>query len=106
MVSAAWLRTLWDLILATVVATIAVQYRDTSPQDLLIGLAMAVALIRTALIRTTLIRAMRIATSRGPIGVEWASNSSRRSSAVPATPGSGWICGWTGSPTDCPWPTS
>ena len=36
---------LWDLVLATVVATIAVQYRGDSVQDALIGLAMAAALI-------------------------------------------------------------
>jgi len=45
LVSSSWLRTLWDLVIATVVATIAVQYRDASPQDVLIGLAMAVALV-------------------------------------------------------------
>jgi signal transduction histidine kinase len=36
---------LWDLIIATVVATIAVQYRDLSWWDVLIGGAMAAALI-------------------------------------------------------------
>ncbi|GIF42600.1 sensor histidine kinase [Actinoplanes xinjiangensis] len=39
------LRVLWDLIIATTVATIAVQYRDASWWDVLIGVAMAVALI-------------------------------------------------------------
>jgi len=45
MVSSSWLWTVWDLVIATVVATVAVQYRDVSPQDVLIGFAMAVALI-------------------------------------------------------------
>ncbi|MEU4163502.1 histidine kinase [Actinoplanes sp. NPDC026670] len=39
------LRLLWDLILATVVATLAVQYRDYSWRDVLIGVAMAAALV-------------------------------------------------------------
>ncbi|WP_433797168.1 sensor histidine kinase [Actinoplanes sp. CA-252034] len=39
------LRVLWDLIIATVVATIAAQYRDASWWDVLIGVAMAAALI-------------------------------------------------------------
>ncbi|BEL05138.1 histidine kinase [Actinoplanes sichuanensis] len=39
------LRLLWDLSLATAVATLAVQYRDYSWRDVLIGLAMAAALI-------------------------------------------------------------
>ena len=39
------LRVLWDLIIATVVASIAVQYRDYSVQDVVIGLGMAVALV-------------------------------------------------------------
>jgi len=45
MVSSSWLWTVWDMVIATVVATVAVQYRGNSPQDVLIGLAMAVALI-------------------------------------------------------------
>ncbi|WP_405095585.1 sensor histidine kinase [Micromonospora sp. NBC_01412] len=43
--SAPWRWALWDLVIATVVATVSVQYRSVSPQDMLIGLAMAVALV-------------------------------------------------------------
>jgi signal transduction histidine kinase len=39
------LRILWDLIIATVVATLAVQYRDSSWWDVLIGAGMAAALV-------------------------------------------------------------
>lgn len=39
------LRVLWDLVIVTVVATIAVQYRDLSPVDVGIGLAMAATLV-------------------------------------------------------------
>jgi signal transduction histidine kinase len=39
------LRVLWDLIIATVIATLAAQYRDHSWWDVLIGVAMAAALI-------------------------------------------------------------
>jgi signal transduction histidine kinase len=39
------LRVLWDLIIATVVATLAAQYRDLSWWDVSVGVAMAAALI-------------------------------------------------------------
>ena len=44
----AWV--LWDLVIATVVATVAVQYRSASVQDVVIGLGMAAAIVarRTA----------------------------------------------------------
>lgn len=45
LVSSRWGRILWDLVIATVVATIAVQYRSASVQDVLIGLGMAAAVV-------------------------------------------------------------
>jgi signal transduction histidine kinase len=44
-VPVSWLWTLWDLVIATVVAAVAVQYLAASVWDMLIGLGMAAALI-------------------------------------------------------------
>ena len=40
-----WRWILWDLIIATVIGTIAVQYRSASVQDVVIGLAMAATVV-------------------------------------------------------------
>jgi signal transduction histidine kinase len=45
LVSSRWVWVLWDLVIATVVATVAVQYRSASVQDVVIGLGMAGAIV-------------------------------------------------------------
>ncbi|GIE32697.1 two-component sensor histidine kinase [Actinoplanes italicus] len=68
---------LWDLIIATVVATVAVQYRDYSVWDVVIGVGMAAALIarRYAPIRvfavvTVLCAVQLVAASAIPAGYD------------------------------------
>jgi signal transduction histidine kinase len=65
---------LWDLIIATVVATIAVQYRDHSMWDVVIGVGMAAALVAR---RYAPVRVFAVVTVLGAAQVVFAS-------AVPA----------------------
>jgi signal transduction histidine kinase len=65
---------LWDLIIATVVATVAVQYRDYSTRDVVIGVGMAAALVAR---RYAPVRVFAVVTVLGAVQVVFAS-------AVPA----------------------